>query len=143
MKTHPFRMLTAYLTIVLIMISLLAIPAAAVSVPQEPALVPDYVDIETLWAILNIGSSNEATCSSFVRSATFTNTVYLTMKLQQLSGKNWSDIKTWSASGTGSISLTRRYYVTSGYSYRLKVTATVYTSAGKFVEQSTAYSNVV
>ena len=64
-----------------------------------------------------------------------TDTVDLTMELQRSrDDTSWDTVKTWDTSGSGTIYLDKDWYVTSGYSYRVHVTAEVYSSNGTLVE---------
>ncbi len=68
--------------------------------------------------------------------------VDLTAELQQKSGSSWNTIHDWEASGKNYITVSGPWYVLPGYSYRIKVTATVYDSSGNFVEAPVEYSKV-
>ncbi len=84
---------------------------------------------------LNISSSGRADCYSQVVLDNTSDTAELTMELQRSNGGNsWRTIKTWSTSGSDTVTLDKDWYVTSGYTYRVHITVDVYTSSGSFAE---------
>ena len=100
-----------------------------------------YEIISVITASLNISTSGRADCSASVRVPSGYK-VELTAELQQKDGSKWETIHDWEASGSNRISVSGPWYVIPGYSYRLKVTATIYDSNGNFVEAPVEYSNV-
>lgn len=102
-----------------------------------------YTRISTFVADLTISSSGLASCYSNVKSSVSTDKIELTMNLQQYSGGAWKTIKSWDTSGTGTVSLSKTWYVSSGYSYRVQAIAYVYDSSGTLQESPTAYSSTV
>lgn len=68
--------------------------------------------------------------------------VDLLAELQQKNGSRWETIHDWEGSGSGRVSVSGPWYVMPGYSYRLKVTVTVYDSNGNFVEAPVECSKV-
>lgn len=125
------------IALVLILTSLLAIPATAA---ETPTVSPRYVNIALFAASINVNDSGKASCHSYVETANSSYTIYLNNTLQRYKDGYWSNVKTWSTSGTGDAELDKSWYVTSGYYYRTAATATVYTSGGSFVEAVTIYS---
>lgn len=140
MRKHNFISLTILLSVVFLLALMVALLTVTASASCESEIKPCNVDIGALTASLNIDSNGKTSCGSFVRARTSTNKVYLTMTLQRSSGSGWENVKTWSTSGTYSAALAEEKYVVSGYTYRVKVTASAYTSSGTFVEQLTIYS---
>lgn len=100
---------------------------------------PRYEVIAYISASLNISSSGRASCTASVTLLPGY-TVDLTAELQQKDGSRWETIRDWEASGSNRVSVSGPWYVMSGYSYRLKVTATVYDSNGNFIEAPVEYS---
>ncbi len=66
----------------------------------------------------------------------------LTIELQQYSGQ-WNTIKTWSASDSTVVSLSKDWYVVSGYQYRLKLTHTAMDSNSNVIDSFISYSKTV
>ena len=66
----------------------------------------------------------------------------LTIELQQYD-EQWNTIKTWDASDSLFVSLSKDWYVMSGYQYRLKVTHTAMESDSTVIETSISYSETV
>lgn len=136
------RRILAILSLVLILASVLVMPASAADAPTAAtaAVTPRYVNIMGFNASIGINSSGKASCYSFVETANSSYTVYLSVSLQRYVNGGWSTVKNWSTSGTGEATLDKSWYVTSGYYYHTAATATVYTSSGSFVESQTIYS---
>jgi len=64
------------------------------------------------------------------------------MELQQKNGSSWDTIKTWSTTGSKTVSLDKSWYVSSGYKYRIYISAEVNDSTG-IVEEETLESSTV
>lgn len=108
-----------------------------------PGIQPLYEEIFRFDPSLTISSSGYAECSSEVRTPDSSLEIDLTMTLQRSSnGRTWSNVKTWDTSDYGSASLDKGWFVSSGYSYRVKATADVYDASGDFVESATVTSLV-
>ena len=134
------RRIVAFLSLVLILSSVLVLPAGAAAGEAPTAVTPRYVNIMAFAASIDINSSGKATCYSFVETANKSYTISLTLGLQRYKDGYWTTIKTWSGSGTGELSMDKSRYVTRGYYYRTAVSATVRTSGGSYVEGVTIYS---
>ena len=118
----------------LLLTASLLISSAFTSV-QDEVLQPRYTNIRSLTASLEISKSGCASCYGKVVLTKSTDTVDLTMELQRSrDDTSWDTVKTWDTSGSGTIYLDEDWYVTSGYSYRVHVTAEVYSSNGTLVE---------
>ncbi len=102
---------------------------------------PRYTRIRTFAATLTISESGYATCYSQVKSTDSSDTIDLTMELQQSTdGRHWNTIKSWDISDSSNIvDLDKGWYVSSGYYYQILATAEVYTSSG--IWQETASTN--
>jgi len=112
---------------------LMGILVSSLITAHAESISPRYTGISTLSSAINISSIGGATCTGTVtlRSGY---TVDLTVALKQ----DGTTIKTWTASGSGTICAGNTYYVASGHEYFVRTTATVYNSDGKIVEvQST------
>lgn len=138
-EEKPMKKKTASIVSVLLLaVCLLSIPAQA-AVP--PTVSPCFEDIRTFYSTIDIDDSGKATAYSYIFTSTSSNTVYLTVYLQKLSGNTWSTLTSGSSSGSPYTSKSVSRYVTSGYYYRAKGVASVYNSSGAFVESATLYSN--
>lgn len=102
-----------------------------------------YTNVVVISAELDINSSGKSTSYGRVQLANSTDTVDLILELQQRDNGTWSTIKDWSTSGSRTVSLEKDWYVLSGYSYRVRVTAKVYNSSGTLVETASLYSRMV
>ena len=122
------------LTALLLAVILLgAVNADAVGIPAtDPGVVPYYTVISSLDGTLEISRSGRASCRASVDVSSLS---YLC--------KDGTVIKSWTASGKGSVSLDKSWYVTSGSDYQVVASATVYNSTGNYVDSGTAYSDVV
>lgn len=134
------RKFFSIISLILILASLLGLPVSAASPEEGATVTPRYVNIALMNASGSINSNDRAYCYSYVETANSTYTVYLTMSLQRYKDGEWSNIKTWTSSGTQVAEMGKYHYVASGYYYRTGVTATVYTSGGSYVESATTYS---
>ena len=108
---------------------------------EQDLIEPRYEVISFISATLSISGAGKADCHSSVRVKSGYS-VDLKAELQQNKGSGWSTIHDWAASGKNRVEVMGPWYVLSGYSYRLKVTATVYDSNGNFVEAPVEYSKV-
>lgn len=102
----------------------------------------EWTRIDALGAGLTIGVLGYSTCSSYIELTNSTDTGTLYMNLQKYVNGYWTNVYTWSTSGTDNFSLVQNYYVTSGYYYRVHVIAYVY-SSGTLMETATQDSNSV
>lgn len=123
------RMLCLLLAVVLL--------TSGISVFADDGISPYYTGTATISASLSISTSGKATCTGKIHLYS-SYTATLTVKLQRYENGYWSTVKSWSTSD--STSLSKSYYVTSGYSYRVVTSASVYNSSGKYVEGPSATS---
>ena len=132
------RRILAVLSLILILTSVLVLPANAAE--ETSNVSPRYVNIIGITASIGVNSSGKASCYSFVETANSSYTIYLVLGLQRYKDGYWTTIKEWSGSGTGEVTMDKSRYVTPGYYYRTAASATVYTSGGSYVESTTIYS---
>lgn len=133
------------LVIVTLLFSL-TIPVYAVNseVSSSSGIVsPQFIAIGQMSATLNINSSGKAQCGGTVNPSNNSYTSYLTVSLQQSTSGGWTTIKSWSGSGTGvaGVNLCNYWYVING-TYRVRTTASVYSSAGTLLETASLYSAI-
>ena len=129
------RILTVVLALCMLTFTFSTVSAAT------PTVQPRYQRICYFSTSLTISSSGRATCYGSVTPWDTTDIVDLTAELQRApQGGTWTTIKTWTNSGSVSVSVDKDWYVASGYYYRVRVTADIYTADGTFVEGVTEYS---
>lgn len=129
MKKHA---LTLFLCLLLLVSPL--IPTAAATM-QDEGIQLHYTRIWGIDVGLNISLSGRADCYSQVVLDDTSDTAELTMELQRSNGGNsWRTIKTWSTSGSDTVTLDKDWYVTAGYTYRVYATVNVYTASGNLAE---------
>ena len=114
--------------LVLCMVSSLFITALA-STEERDDSVTRYTGVFDCFAGLSISDWGKTSCSSYVDCMTGYFAT-LTMELK----RDTDTIKTWTASGTGIVSLSKTYYVVSGYTYQVVATIVVKDSHGVVVD---------
>ena len=107
---------------------------------MDSEIVPHYDVIKSIRSNLEINRSGKATCSASVRTSSVDYTINLTCTLYKSDG---SVVKSWSTTGKGTVSMEKNWYVTSGSSYQVEASATVYDSTGNYVDSDNAYSEIV
>ena len=126
---------------------LIAGTASAIAMPEQQniessiVIEPRYTGLRVFSATLTIDNAGKALCIGNAR----TNTAYTceaTLELQQKNNNSWSNVHKWTSSGQTN-DLEEEWYVKSGYDYRLKLSADIYSSTGKFVTSYTTYSGIV
>lgn len=119
--------------LVLVMLSLMILPAAATEVTIQPR----WTYLDTVSAALDINWLGVASCSGqgFVRSS---NKIEVVVILQQYSNTGWVTLKSWSSTGTTSALASGQYAVAHGYTYRVNVFAYVYDSDGNIIESGSS-----
>lgn len=111
------------------------IPASAA---QPPVIMPAYVGITDLFSGLTISSNGKASCKATTYN-NGTHDVTLTIALKQ----DGSTIKSWNVvTSDGFNSVEKNYFVTSGHSYQVVVTATI-SASGSYINSYNAYSTTV
>lgn len=108
-----------------------------------PTAFARYTNISSLSADLSITSSGLSSPYGRVKLSNSTDTVKLTVELQQKNGSSWDTIKSWSTTGSGTVYLDKTWYVSSGYTYRTHVTADVSNSSGSLEESAELNSSTV
>ena len=116
----------AFALSLILIVSLFAPSAYAADTGANTFVIsPRYTNISTFSVSFSISSTGLASCYSKVIPSSVTYNTSLTIELQRYSNGSWSTIKTWTGSGDGVYSLDKTHYVTSGYSYRIYVTAQI------------------
>lgn len=101
---------------------------------------PRYTTLVTLDNEIQIKNSGISICSG----GTKVKAGYragIKIELQRYD-KSWVTIKSWSADNDMLVNLSKQYYITKGYSYRLKTTHSAINSYGKVLESYIKYSSV-
>ena len=119
----------------------MAVSASAAVTPEGEKAEPRYVTVSVFDAELSIDSNGRSTsvATVWVEASCSAD---ITMELQQRNGSRWETIKTWSDSGHR-VTLDHGWYVESGYTYRVKLSAEVTDSTGKVIERPVSYSDTV
>lgn len=134
MKRYIVRSITAFIA---------ALCLLTASFTAGAAGQPRYIGIARLTPELIISSSGRSNCTATVKLERGY-TADVTMKLEYSIDKDtWYQETSWSASGSGIIDINKTYFVSSGYYYRVAVTANVYNNNGQLVENPTKYSPTV
>ena len=98
-------------------------------------ITPYFTNIVTFSNAFDISPSGLATLTSSIYS-NGTDSAKIVMYLQRYQSGAWTNVKSWTDTQTGSYMLMERTYsVASGYQYRMKNYAYVY-SGGVFVEST-------
>lgn len=100
------------------------------------------IAIATMYNNLTKSSSTTLICegSTTVRSGYYAEVV---VELQQYKNSEWNTIKTWSDTDSDFASVYKTCSVSSGYSYRLRLTHTAYDSNWKYIESFVKFSRTV
>lgn len=135
MKVSMKRMLSIVLTGFMLVSCVLPVFAMDEKDPVTPmASQTRYAVIRSKTAAINI-SGTTATCYAKL-TAQSSVTLSIKMTLQKKSGSTWSNVQSWTSTKTGtSLTMTKTKAVSSGVSYRLKVTFT----AGSETVSQTVY----
>lgn len=133
------KKLLAFL-LTLVMVCSVAAPFAFAA---DEGIQPHYTRILTFDIDLDINSRDKSTSYSKVTSSDDTDTINLTMELQQKIDGEWETIKSWSSSSTWVASMEKDWYVVKGYDYQLLSTAYVYNANGVWQETVSEVSFVV
>lgn len=92
-------------------------------------------------ATLSIDLGGQASCGVTGKASLTSHKIEIVMSLSQLG--NPVPLKSWSANGTGKLSMSENYYVSRGHDYQVTATITVKDSNGRFIESITANSKVI
>ncbi len=110
-----------------------------VKIVEEIAL--RYVGIDSISHYFDISSNGTATCYGTTRSSSGY-TAKVKVELQRKKSGSWSTIKSWTATNSSYAVIDKEYSVTSGYSYRLKVTHSALDGNGTVQSSVTNYSTI-
>lgn len=105
------------------------------------AISPCFLAIVSCENNLTLNSGGRLTCEGKTE-VQYGYIAGLTIELQQYD-EQWKTIKTWSASDSTVVSLSKDWYVISGYQYRLKLTHKAMNTNYAVIESFTSYSRTV
>ena len=114
--------------------------------PADDPLDPDpFVKISLITCDIEISSSGLSSDYCHVYVPDTTCTVDVSMELQRASsyGGSWETIKTWSDSGTRTVTLDEYWYVGHGYYYRVYISVAVWDSDGLLADATGVESSYV
>lgn len=129
----------------LALLLLFSLNASAFAMSSESPIMPLYAVISYCVSDLEITKTvlgGKATCTGEAVVTDSNYDVTVKCELQKLDG-TWKTLKSWSESGNFGVDAGGSYYVSSGYTYRVKTTVKVYNSNGSLRETATEYSNQV
>lgn len=127
--------------LLMVLLVLCQMPALAAGDSEAPGEIsPRYSSIMSLDSTLAISRFGKATCSATAKTA---NSNYSVSLVIELLDDTDDIIESWSDSGEWSISMEKGHYVSSGSTYHVIATATVYDANGKKLEVGTVTSNYV
>jgi len=128
------RRMKTRVSIALLLAMLCTQLSAFAAAPEDTEATPWYIGMSSLYVTVDVTSYGRADCfgEAVIRDGYKCDLeLYL---LQSDDGENFSTIKTWTTSGTGTVNLDKMWYVDEGYYYQTCVYVTVYTANGTFVE---------
>lgn len=138
MKRHLTRR-AAGLLLALLLVSSFASASQHTNTTQT--VQPRYTVIRSFLVNLQISESGYAQGYSNVLILNSGYTIEFDMELQRSSdGRSWNYVKSWTGSGP---SIDKGWFVSSGYSYRVYTTASVYDASGNLVETASSPSQIV
>lgn len=109
---------------------------------EKPIITPQYTHIYRFMNTLQIENEGRALINVFLTANSGTSTS-LEVQLQRYQSGNWTTIKTWQQSRSGTnISISESWYIVSGYYYRTVATGRVYQN-GVLVEQDSELSSSI
>ena len=102
-----------------------------------------WSNIDAIGAGLTINSTGYSTCTTSLEITNSGDSGTLYMYLQRYANGSWTDVTSWSTSGSTYLSQTGHYYVSSGYNYRVHAIAYIFNSSGTLKEIGTQDSSTV
>ena len=106
-------------------------------------ITPMYTDTSKISCDLSVNGDTATVVASVRGKASTVKSCSLKVELQEKVGILWITRSTWNVSETGNeLSITRSCKVSSGKTYRVKATSTVYTATGSESASQTSSSQV-
>lgn len=122
---------------VLVLCCLISVPTFACNIQPMSDGVKDF------GANLYIGTTGQASCTTDVTARIHTHQIELVMSLYQVDGEKPNPLKSWTANGRGSISVSKNYYVAKDHDYQVTADITIKDSNGKLIESFPVSSAIV
>ena len=111
---------------------------ASLGTTVAAAISPRYIHLNSADASITIDTSADKVYCRATASSTNNLEIQIECKLQRYNNAKWNNVKTWTASGTGYVSINKGWAVPTGYDYRVYATFKVYDSNGNMIESGTA-----
>ncbi len=108
--------------------SICAISFLSISTPVLAA--NSWAGFDSVYIGLSFGTLGKATFYTTVAPSKGSYYSKITMKLQRYSGGSWKTLTSGNDYDTGLNTYSRSYYVTKGYTYRVRSTVTIYKKKG-------------
>ena len=106
--------------------------------PEPDSL--QYTLTKRVEASLEISSTGKATCRGYIRASSTDSTIDITVKLMQKNGTVWKIYDSWSATDVKSVAELVKTCTVEPGTYKVTVTGTVKSNAGKKEPVSTSSS---
>lgn len=106
---------------------------------------PMYTSITSFSCSLNVSAGN-AECMANVQPTSREYSSSLSMSLKRsVNGINWTTVKSWTKTGSGlpGVTIEESTAVSSGYKYRVTVTATIKNANGIVIETASKSSRII
>ena len=138
LKRRRYSMIATFIALCMLTTGLCT-SAAAEDAPVQPRLMA-VIDMQTGLDFNFLGG---AKCSGEVYLENgYTGDVTVTLQ-RSTNQILWDNVKTWTASGSNFVEISKTYYVKSGYYYRVEFVVDAYNAAGAFVETVSDYSSII
>ena len=137
--------LSLCLLLVFCMLTPMAMAYDEPTTPEDNPIEPDpYTYIHSVDIYFDIASNGltDDYCQVYIPNGNCTCNLYMHLQRWNDSTNQWETIKSWSTSGSDTITLEKEWYVASGYLYQLKCVMHVYNS-GLLGEVATCYSEQI
>lgn len=131
------RIISALIVIIIISTCILEVAAY-----EQDNIMPIFENINSVQASLSINQSLGVTTCTGRIVAKDMYPVSVDVVLQVKENGRWTEVCSWSASGTYTASCTEHYAVYSGYEYRVLTWGYVYDSNGRIIESGSAVHEV-
>lgn len=103
---------------------------------------PRYAGISTIVGNLDITSAGKAECYAEVYLYSgYTATMTATLLFKQKNATTWTDLTSWTKSGSGNFYIDKEHYIISGFDYCLEINIKVKDSKGNTVDDVTKYTS--
>jgi hypothetical protein len=129
-----------------LLLSILTGTALADGLSDQIIITPYYTYVSSVFADLSI-SGNTATCTGSAKGSSANNYTAVTVTLQRRSAgaSTWVKVDSWKNTGDGRdlVKITKKKSISSGYSYRVKVSCVITNAQGVQLENPIKHSDVI